>query len=258
MATKAATTTTIDIDPIKTGRITVHVKGTRPLIIHRVSQKAQRTLLMPEPKGENKKAGNLKHHPLEEFAASPYTLTRTAQGTPPTFLALPAVSFKHTMGTAALDLPGAKKSQIGRLVWVEAEMVGVYGEPQVFMSIVRSADINRTPDMRTRCILPQWCAELSLSFLESAITEKAILNLLAAGGLLAGVGDWRQQKGSSNFGQFVVTSDDDPEVVMLKQQWGRDAQVAAMKDPVAYDDETTELLEWFNAEVNRRGVKVVA
>ncbi len=250
--------TTINIDPIKTGRVTVHVKGTRPLIIHRVSQKAQRTLLMPEPKGESKKAGNLKHNPLEEFAASPYTLTRTATGTPPTFLALPAVSFKHTMGTAALNIPGAKKSEIGRLVWVETEMVGVYGEPQVFLSIVRSADINRTPDIRTRCILPQWCAQITLSFLESAISEQAILNLLAAGGLMAGVGDWRQQKGSSNFGQFVVASDDDPEVQMLKATWGREAQIAAMANPVAYDDETSELLEWFQEQVARRGVKAVA
>ena len=35
-----------------------------------------------------------------------------------------------------------------------------------------------------------------------------------------------------------------------------DAQLAALDSPEAYDDETEELLSWFNAETKRRGLKV--
>ena len=39
---------------------------------------------------------------------------------------------------------------------------------------------------------------------------------------------------------------------------GRDAQVAAMKEPEAYDEDTEELLSWFDVEVRRRGFKIAA
>jgi hypothetical protein len=39
---------------------------------------------------------------------------------------------------------------------------------------------------------------------------------------------------------------------------GRAAQTAALADPQAYDDQTEELLGWFDVEVRRRGFKVAA
>ena len=94
---------------------------------------------------------------------------------------------------AALDLPGARKAQIGRLVQVKEgtyrDLIPIYGEPQLLMSVTRSADMNRTPDIRSRCIIPNWAAQITISFVLPTLRETAVVNLLAAAGITAGVGD---------------------------------------------------------------------
>src|SRR5690606_32985291 len=104
------------------------------------------------PKGRKtaaEKASSLKHDPLQEFADSPYI---DEDESAPTYLQHLSSAFKNALKGAALDLPGANKSQIGRLTWVNGERVGIYGVPQIFCSVTRSADMNRTPDVRTRAI----------------------------------------------------------------------------------------------------------
>lgn len=257
MATKkAADSGEIQIIQINTGTITVAVVGTTPLILNRINEKAGRELLLPAPKKTAAdKAANLKHNPLEEFRSSP---ERIRDDDAKTLLALKTTAFKGAMRTAALDLPGAKKSQIGRLTYIPGELVGIYGVPKVFSTIVRSADMNRTPDVRTRCIVPKWAALLSITFVKPIMREQAIANLLAAAGITVGVGDFRPEKGAGNYGQFEVVGADDPRLIELMQTGGRAAQMAAMDNPEAYDDDTEELLSWFDVEVRRRGFKVAA
>jgi len=258
MATKskAAESGEIDIIQINTGTITVAVVGTAPLILNRLAEKARQELLLPKPKkNAAEKAGSLKHDPLAEFRASPVTLRDDTQ---PTLLALPATAFKGAIRTAALDLPGASKSQIGRLTYIAGEFVGVYGVPQVFSTIVRSADMKRTPDVRTRCIVPSWAAVLRITFVKPILREQAIANLLAAAGITVGVGDFRPEKGAGTYGQFEVVGADDERLLKIMQTGGRAAQKAAMDDPQAYDQDTEELLAWFDVELRRRGFKVAA
>lgn len=257
MATKSsAGNGEIQIIEINTGTITVAVVGTTPLILNRLAEKARRELLLPAPKKTAAdKAANLKHNPLAEFRASPVCLREDGA---PTLLAMPATAFKGAMRTAALDLPGTKKSQIGRLTYIPAEFIGIYGVPKVYSTIVRSADMNRTPDVRTRCIVPKWAALLSITFVKPIMREQGIANLLAAAGITVGVGDFRPEKGAGNYGQFEVVGADDPRLNEIMATGGRAAQKAAMDEPEAYDDDTEELLGWFDVEVRRRGFKVAA
>lgn len=245
---------TIEIEPVKQRTIEIAVVGTRPLICNRMSEKARRELLMPAGrKTAADKLANLKHNPVEEFRASPYILPDG-----PTAIGLMSTAFKGAMMTAALDLPGAKKTQIGRLVFVEDDYVPVYGEPQLFMSITRSADMNRTPDVRTRAILPRWAALLRVTFVVPLINEKSVVNLLVAGGVTAGVGDFRTEKGHGNYGQFRVTDQTDAEFVEIAGNGGRNVQEASLDNPQCYDSETAELLSWFVTEADRRGRLVAA
>jgi hypothetical protein len=256
VATKSASSDEVQIIQINTGTITVAVVGTTPLILNRMSEKAKRELLMPAPKKTAAdKASNLKHDPLTEFRASPVTLRDERA---PTLLAVPATAFKGAMRTAALDLPGAKKSQIGRLTYIPGEFVGVYGVPQIYSTIVRSADMNRTPDVRTRCIVPKWAALLRITFVKPIMREQAIANLLAAAGITVGVGDFRPEKGAGNYGQFEVVGADDERLIEMMKIGGRAEQIAAMENPEAYDEDTEELLSWFDVEVRRRGFKIAA
>lgn len=244
-----------DILKISTGTIDCCVLGTSPLILNRMSEKAKHELLMPKGrKTAVDKALSLKHQPIDEYRASAYTLKAPA----PTLLALLSTAFKGAIRSAALDMPGAKKAQIGRLTYIEGEYVGIYGLPKLFMSVTRSADMNKTPDVRTRAIVPAWATRIRIRFVQPLIRAQAVVNLLAAAGITIGVGDWRPEKGSGSYGQFCIVDQDDPAYLAIVEHGGRAAQDAALATPVCYDDETEELLSWFVEERGKRQLKGVA
>jgi hypothetical protein len=244
----------ISIMEVQRGEMEFCILGTSPLICNRMAQKAWFELLAPKGrKTAVEKASSLKHDPIQEFRDSPYVLP---QG--PTLIGLMASGFKKAMGTAALRTPGVKKTEIGQLVYVPGEFVNVYGIPKVFMAITRSADMNKTPDVRTRAIVPEWACKLSVSFVKPTLREQSIANLLASAGFMSGVGDWRQEKGSGSFGSFKLVSENDPDFQRIIKTQGRDAQQAAMDNPEPYNDETSEMLAWFDVEIKRRGFKVAA
>ena len=250
MASKSQETE-ISVAKVDKGIVTCHILGTSPVIMNRMSQKARQELLMPKGrKTAAEKIGNLKHDPLVEFRASPYV----NEGEGPTYLQLLSSMFKKAMMTAALDIPGARKSQIGRLVYVEGDRVDLFGIPKIFLSVTRSADMNRTPDVRSRAILPQWAAIIRIAYVKPMINETSVLNLLSAGGITAGIGDWRVEKGSGSYGQYTLVDSENPEFKKLMDE-GREKQVEALESPEPYDGETKELLGWFGTEVQKRGLK---
>jgi len=251
MATTKPADAGIVVDPIKTEVMEIHILGTTPLILNRLSEKAKHELLLPTGrKTTADRAATLKHDPLAEFRASPYT---NEDPEAPTLLAHLASAFKGAAMTASLDLPGTRKAQIGRLLWVRGQLVGVYGIPEVFTTIVRSADMNRTPDVRTRAIVGSWAATILVEFHVPMLTARSVVNLFSAAGLLAGVGDWRPEKGKGDYGQFMLVDPDHSTYAELRRTAGRSAQVAAMTTPITYDRDTEELLSWFETEVESRG-----
>lgn len=251
MAAPKAKAGALEIAPVETTTRAFGILGKRPIILNRLSEKTKRELLAPAGrKTSAQKQSTLKHDPFAEFRAAPYILKEDHY---PTYLGVMSSAFKGAMATAALDLPGAKKAQIGRLVWVEDDFTPLYGIPELSMAPVRSSDINHTPDIRTRAIVKHWACEIKVTFVETLIKEQAILNLLVAGGLTVGVGDWRNEKGKGTYGQFLVVSMNDPVYRAIREQGGRVAQMAAMKEPACADAESEELLTWWMAESKRRG-----
>jgi hypothetical protein len=246
---KTVSETVVDnVLEVKRGRVTICVVGETPLILNRMSQKARRELLLPRGKKTmSERATTLKHDPYEEFRASAYVLPDG-----PTLLGILATAFKKSMMTAALDLPGTKKAQIGRLTYVDGEHVSVFGVQRLFMSITRSADMARTPDVRTRAIVPEWAARLTVTFTKPLITEQAVVRLLLAAGMSVGVGDWRLEKGSGNYGLFRLVQEDDAEFQAIVAEGKRAVQEQAFETPVCHDDETAELLAWYDQEVADR------
>jgi len=246
----------ISIMELVRGKMEFCILGLTPLILNSMSQKVRFELLAPKGRKTTvEKASTLKHDPVQEFRASPYLMPDAKA---PTLLGIPPTAFKGAMGTAALRTPGVKKTEIEQLVYVEGQMLPLYGLPKVFMAITRSADMNKTPDVRTRALLPEWACKLEISFTKPALREQGIANLLAAAGFIAGVGDWRQEKGSGNYGSFKLVSADDKDFVRITKNQGRVGQQKAMDNPEPYNDETSEMLAWFDVEIKRRGFKVAA
>ncbi len=248
--------TEISVMEITKGLIEFNILGTSPLIYNAMSNKVKEGLLIPPAKkNPAERMGSLKHNPMAEFRSSVYSLKDDES---PVFLAMPATAFKGCLCSAALDMPGASKSQIGRLTYVEGDQVGLYGIPQFKMDVVRMADISRTPDVRTRAIVPTWACQVIISFVKPILREQAVINLLSAGGITQGVGDFRPQKGKGSYGQFKIVARDDPEYLKVIKAGGRKAQLKAMDDPKFYDVESEELYRFYETETRRRGFKVAA
>jgi len=238
----------VEVLKLTTGRLTCYVRGITPLIYNAMSEKTRHSLLYPHKKTSAEKNATAKHNPVAEFRGTMYTAP-----TGPTMLTFPAVAFKRALASVALDLGGAKKAQVERLVWAIGERVSIWGVPALRMDIVRSADMARTPDVRTRACLAEWACKIELAYVMPAINETMVVNLLAAAGLIRGIGDFRQEKGAGNYGQFELVNSDDADWKRIVAEGGRAAQVQAVAEPVCYDEESEKLFVWWNEEFVRRG-----
>lgn len=240
---------------IKKGGFHAYILGMSPIICNAMSAKAKQQLLLP-PKRKNlvERATTLKHDPMEEFRSSFY---KSRGNNEPTRVLLHGGSFKGAMKEAALRMPGVQKKEVGQLVYVEGSYTPLYGVPELFMSITRSADINRTPDVRTRMIIPHWACELQISYADPVIKGSNVLDLLAFAGSFMGVGDWRPEKGSGSYGLFTVLDEPNKQWNDIVKHGGRVAQDRAIANPTPHDEETSELLSWFETESDRRGFSVV-
>lgn len=250
MAVKKAEAGELKIDALKRGRITVRLIGETPFYFNAMSTKVKRDLLVGGGKKTAAEKRNIKHDPEREFRDSIY---RLPDG--PTLLGFPATAPKGAMATAALETPGVTKSSIRRLVFLPEYRIKIWGKPYLKMDVVRSADINRTPDIRTRAYLPRWCSEFDIAFVTPTLTTHSVVSLLVNGGIIAGLGDFRQEKGAGNFGTFAVVGDDLGEHADIWNELmreGRDVQQAAMDNAEPADDETAELMGILNAERLRR------
>lgn len=250
MAVKKAEAGTLHIDALKQGRVTLRMIGTTPLYFNAMSAKAKRTLLIGGGKKTAAEKKELKHDPEQEFRDSVY---RQPGG--PTLLGFPAPGVKGAMATAALETPGVTKTSVQRLIFLPQQRINIWGKPFLKMDVVRSADMNKTPDVRTRAFLPRWCAEVDIAFVTPTLSVHSVVSLLANAGVIVGIGDFRQEKGRGSYGTFAVAGDD---LGDWSDYWsdvtaeGRAVQEAAMAEPEFADEETEELMAMLDDERLRR------
>jgi hypothetical protein len=239
----------IVIQPLKQGVIRLRIIGTTPLYQNRMAAKSKNQLLVGGGKKTKAERAHIKHNPEAEYRDSAQMLPSG-----PTALGINVIAVKAAMSTAALETPGLTKTSAQRLLFMPGSFAPLYGTPQLKMDVVRSADINKTPDIRTRCFIPHWGSEILIHFISPQLSATSVINLLINAGILVGVGDFRQEKGKGSFGSFRVLaeSEKDAEWDELVAKHGRKAQLAALKDPEYADDDTRDLMEFFFSEVKRR------
>jgi len=246
--------TQIEIMEVQRGELVLHLLGVAPgLIMNRQSEKVKRELLLPaKKKSKGERENSLKHDPVAEFRASPYVLRDTKA---PTFLSLPATAFKGAMRMAAIDAGGIK-SQIGRLLYVPGDYIPVYGIPRLFMSVTRQAGMQRTPDIRTRALLSEWACKLTIRYVKPHLAEVAVGRLNAAAGEFIGVGDWRTEKGAGSYGGWKIVSADNPDFKRIVKEGGRQAQIDALEMAIPSDQDSQDLLEWYEKQAQERGFTI--
>ena len=174
MSVKKAETEGLRIEPLKQGRVKLRLIGTTPLYFNSMSAKTKRTLLVGGSKRTAAEKREVKHDPESEYRDSVYT---TQDG--PTLLCFPAPGVKGAMATAALETAGVTKSSVNRLIFLPERHIKIWGRPYLKMDVVRSADMNKTPDVRTRAYLPRWCAEVDIAFITPTLSMFSVISLLA-------------------------------------------------------------------------------
>jgi hypothetical protein len=245
--------TEIHVPELKRGVVRLRIIGQTPMFQNRMAAKAKQQLLVGGRKKTAADRAQIKHHPIAEFRDSleRYPMADLYRKTA---LGLRVVAMKAAMCTAALETAGITKTSAQRLLFMPGELANLYGTPQLRMDIVRSADINRTPDVRTRAFLPRWGAEIEVHHVLPQLPVSSVVTLACNAGVLVGLGDFRQEKGKGSFGSFrVITADmQDDDWDELVRDHGYEAQLAAIENPQFADDDTAELMEYFYGEEKRR------
>lgn len=251
MATQKAKTETAEIrvEPLRRASVKLRIIGETPLFQNRMAAKAAQQLLVGGRRKTKADRAEIKHDPLTEFRNSAEILKDG-----PTALGLRVIAVKAAMATAALETAGLTKTSAQRLIFMPGDFTPLYGTPQLRMDIVRSADINRTPDVRTRAYLPVWGAEIEIQYVVPQLSAQSVVSLLCNAGVLVGVGDYRQEKGKGAFGSFRVIGEGqkDDEWDDLVANHGRAVQVPALAEPEYADKDTADLMEFFFEETQRR------
>lgn len=239
----------IQVKPLRRATVRLRIIGTTPLFQNRMANKVKEQLLVGSRKKTKAERADVKHNPLEEYRSSAEIMPDG-----PTALGLRVTAVKAAMCTAALETAGLTKTSAQRLIFMPGDLAPLYGTPQLRMDVVRSADINKTPDVRTRAYLPKWGAEIEVQFIVPQLSVASVVSLLCNAGVLVGVGDFRQEKGKGAFGSFRVIGEgeDDLEWNELVAHHGRAAQLAALDDPEFADRDTSDLMEFFFSETKRR------
>lgn len=241
--------TEIQVTPLKRASTRLRIIGETPMFQNRMAQKAKLTLLTGGGRKTKAERAGIKHNPLQEYRDSAEIIKDG-----PTVLGLRVVAVKSAMCTAALETAGVTKTSAQRLLFMPGDLVPLYGTPQLRLDVVRSADMNRTPDVRARCYLPRWGAEIEIQYIVPQLSVTAVVSLLCNAGVLVGLGDFRQEKGKGAFGSFRVLGEgeQDSEWDDLVANHGRAAQEFALGAPEYANKDTADLMDLYEAEARRR------
>ena len=214
----------IEIKPIEMKYIKVNVIGDAPLIMHAWSEKAKRMLRDPQ---NSKIYKNKARTPVDDFVQSLYwikgkpvydALNPPSDEVISTMLeevkkgvykfGFPITAFKQSAISAAYRMGWVKdKMSLRGAFFLESEygdMVEIKSDfPTIREDVVRVG--MGSADIRYRGELKNWSASFNLKYNENGkYSLEDIINILNAGGLVCGVGEWRPER-DGQFGTYHVT-----------------------------------------------------
>lgn len=186
-------------------KVTVPIVGTNQLIVSRFDEKCKQEIAEAAPgklkQGKGKKAVD---SPEDQYKRSIYYLSDGKR------YGFPAVAFKAAMvraGKELYDMPMMRTKMLIRVIADDPETgyVEIHGKPEMREDMVRVGGINKVACPRYRAAFPVWSANLTIEYLEDAISEEQIVGLVGAAGFCCGIGEWRPEKANSgSFGTWTV------------------------------------------------------
>lgn len=118
-------------------------------------------------------------------------------------ICVPSTAFKKGMITARTLVKGISKTQLQTQIFVKGNAIPLNYEEQVHrMDLVRTAGINRQPDIRFRPEYRGCSARLVIEYPPGDFKVQSIVDLLNRAGSV-GVGEWRPEK-NGIYGRYYV------------------------------------------------------
>ena len=212
----------IEIKPIQMNTVEVTIQGDTPLIMHAWSEKAKRMMLETQQgkaKGKKKEFKN----PVDDFIQSMYWLTEkpdtdglSEEECEQAFdkaikngakFGFPITAFKQAAISAAYRMGWSKdKMSLRGVFFIETDygdMVEIKSDvPQMREDMVKIG--MGTADIRYRGQFNNWSATFRLKYnVNGQYSLENILNIINAGGVVCGVGEWRPEK-DGQFGTYHI------------------------------------------------------
>lgn len=120
-------------------------------------------------------------------------------------IGFPAIGFKKATVGACRNVDGIPMTLARGAFFVQAEENGLveilYDSVAFREDMVRNS--NGQPDIRHRCELQNWRANLKIILNPGVMSTKQLAGLIDIGGFAVGVGDWRPEKNGDN-GTYTV------------------------------------------------------
>ena len=190
---------TIQLTRLKDAVIEVPIIGLTPVIPHRWSEKAIRS--MPgHPDAEKVKKDKGLRTPEEEATAALYLFGDDDQSIDDR-LAIPATAFKAAIVGACRFFEKPTMVECRQLIFVEGEgpegLVRITGERELHEDLPRNA--NGSSDLRYRYYIKNWLAILRIRYAPQRINKESVVTLVDAAGR-GGVCDWRPSAPKSDTG----------------------------------------------------------
>lgn len=219
-------TETIEIKPIEMTKVQLTLIGDSPLIMHAWSEKAKRMMLEKQTGKSKGKQVDFKN-PVDDFVQSMYWIegkpeysdkaddvtcrkafeAAIAKGAK---FGFPVSAFKQAAISAAYRMGWAKsKAELRGVFFIDSE----YGDlleiksdtPEMREDMVRIG--NGTADIRYRGEFKNWSTTFTLKFnVNGQYSLENLVNMINAGGMVCGVGEWRPEK-DGQFGMYHVKID---------------------------------------------------
>lgn len=222
----AKKTELVEIKPIEMKKVEIKIVGDTPLIMHAWSEKAKKMMLDAQ-QGKNKVKKKEYRNPVDEFINSMYWI----KGKPvyedgadeetceAMFMnaiengarfGFPVTAFKQSAISAAYRMGWVKdKMSLRGAFYIDTDvddMVEIVSDPPVMREDMVKIGMG-TADLRYRGEFNNWSTTLVVRFNASGkFSLPDIINIINAGGMICGVGEWRPEK-DGQFGMFHVVTE---------------------------------------------------
>lgn len=206
----------VAIDPPQFEEFTVRVRGTTPLVVHRLGEKVRKELIHKQTKDQTKSKKRPLRDPEQEFRDSLYVLPDGK------YYGVKAAGFKLAMVSACRLVADIPMTQARMLFYVYGEgpeglvritdAKGKPAQPSCYEDFVRVPPRTGTRMPCWRGMFePGWMADLRIRINDrNMISRHSVVNLLARAGMMVGICEGRPEStGAMDWGTFEVLIEKD-------------------------------------------------